>query len=160
MTFQDKLDILAAVDGEARVEIGVEILSRCDESLNLKKRIGDKVDQNLSRRQREYLLMQQLQAIRQELEELAAKDGAVVGGPKIGGAGRKGLSAGGGDEEEEDEVDDMAELEKAVKAKSWTEESRKVAMKELKRLKKSPPQGAEHGVIRESMLRVASLPFR
>ncbi|KAM0786096.1 hypothetical protein ACM66B_006907 [Microbotryomycetes sp. NB124-2] len=167
LTFEDKLAVLAAADGTERVQIGIEIITRCDEALNLKKRIGDKVDQNLSRRQREYVLMQQLQAIRQELEELAKQDNAANG---RGAAGVKGGSSGGpgrrkmlpsGDEDDDDEGagDDMAELEKAIKAKDWTEESKKVAWREFKRLKKSPPQGAEHGVIRNYLDWLLAMPW-
>lgn len=150
LTFSDKLTILSLVDPEKRVEHAIEVLGRVNEGLGLKKRIGERVDQSLSRKQREFVLLQQLAAIRQELEELAAKDG---GGSALGGAagralGGKKVVGGGGEDEDEDEGDDMVELEKAIKAKSWTEESRKVALRELKRLKKSPPQGAEHGVIR------------
>jgi ATP-dependent Lon protease len=152
LTLEDKLAVLAAVNGEERVKLGIEILSRCDETIALKKRIEGKVGDAMTRRQREFLLMQQLQAIRQELEELSKQEGSGI--KIVGGNGRKsGPGANGpagGDEEEEGEVDDMAELEKAIKAKKWTPEARKVVSREFKRLKKSPPQGAEHGVIRES----------
>lgn len=153
LTLDDKLAILAAVNGEDRVKLGIEILTRCDETIALKKRIEGKVGDAMTRRQREFLLLQQLQAIRQELEELSKQEGSgikIVGGTgRKSGPGASGPASIGGEDEEEGEVDDMAELEKAVKAKQWTPESRKVAMRELKRLKKSPPQGAEHGVIRE-----------
>lgn len=151
LRFEDKLALLAAVDPVERVELGIEILGKVEEGLRLKKRIGDKVEASLGRRQREYLLLQQLNAIKQELEELAAKDGA---GGMVGKAGGQKKPSAGGDED--DEEDDLAELEKKVKEKNWTEEARKVAMKELKRLKKSPPQGAEHGVIRELALASAA----
>ncbi|KAK4048448.1 hypothetical protein OIV83_004794 [Microbotryomycetes sp. JL201] len=163
LTFEDKLAVLAAADGTERVQLGIEIITRCDEALNLKKRIGDKVDQNLSRRQREYVLMQQLQAIRQELEELAKADGAAngkAGTRSASGTGRrKALPSGDEDEDDEGGVDDMQELEKAIKAKDWTEESKKVAWREFKRLKKSPPQGAEHGVIRNYLDWLLAIPW-
>lgn len=158
LNFGDKLTILAAVDGESRVKLGIEILSRCGEAMNMKKRIEGKVGDAMTRRQREFLLLQQLQAIRQELEELSKQEGSGI--KIVGGTGGKKGSVGGGpagagaDDDEEGEVDDMAELEKAVKAKKWTGESGKVAKREMKRLKKSPPQGAEHGVIRESRARL------
>ncbi|KAL8291400.1 hypothetical protein RQP46_002378 [Phenoliferia psychrophenolica] len=153
LEFKDKLALLAAVDPAERVELGTEIFGRAGEGLNLKKSIASKVDASLSRRQREFLLLQQLAAIRQELEELAAKDGGSAPG---GAAGRKQVKGG---EEEEEEEDDLAEVERKVKEKSWTEESRKVATRELKRLKKSPPQGAEHGVIRNYIDWLLAIPW-
>lgn len=153
--FSDKLAILAAIDPAERVELGTEVFGRVGEGLNLKKSIASKVDASLSRRQREFLLLQQLAAIRQELEELAAKDGgSVTGGGFRAGGPKKAIQ-----NEEDDEEDDMAEVERKVKAKNWTEESRKVAVRELKRLKKSPPQGAEHGVIRNYIDWLLAIPW-
>lgn len=149
VTFEDRLSILEASNLDERVKLAVELLSKANESLGLQKRIGEKVDENVSRRQREYLLLQQLAAIRSELEDLAKKDPKSPLNRVIKGGGGPGKSGVDGEEEEEEE-DEISELEKAVKAKNWSEESGKVARKELKRLKKSPPQGAEHGVIRES----------
>ena len=150
--FKDKLAILAAIDPSERVELGTEVFGRSGEGLNLKKSIAKKVDASLSRRQREFLLLQQLAAIRQELEELAVKDGAVPGGPLRKGAKKD-------QEDDEEEEDELAEVERKVKEKSWTEESRKVATRELKRLKKSPPQGAEHGVIRNYIDWLLAMPW-
>ncbi|KDE02405.1 hypothetical protein, variant [Microbotryum lychnidis-dioicae p1A1 Lamole] len=166
LLFSDRLAILSTLGGDDRVAQAIEILGRVDESLNLKKRIGDKVDQNTSRRQREYLLMQQLIAIRQELKELAANDvknGRASSSPLSrlrGGPGDKKKSpVDDDDDDEENEENETAELEKKIKAKAWTEESRKVVIREFKRLKKSPPQGAEHGVIRNYVEWLLALPW-
>ncbi|SGY12110.1 BQ5605_C011g06392 [Microbotryum silenes-dioicae] len=166
LLFSDRLAILSTLGGDDRVAQAIEILGRVDESLNLKKRIGDKVDQNTSRRQREYLLMQQLIAIRQELKELAANDvknGRASSSPLSrlrGGPGDKKKSpVDDEDDDEENEENETAELEKKIKAKAWTEESRKVVIREFKRLKKSPPQGAEHGVIRNYVEWLLALPW-
>jgi hypothetical protein len=69
-------------------------------------------------------------------------------------ANGSGGGGGGEDEndEEDDEEDDVAILTRAIRAKEWTKESKKVAMRELKKLKKTNAQGGEYGVIRESFL--------
>ncbi|KAK4702334.1 hypothetical protein P7C70_g3892, partial [Phenoliferia sp. Uapishka_3] len=154
--FKDKLAILAANESGERVGLGIEIFGRTGEGLSLKERIREKVDKSLSRRQKEFLLLQQLQAIRQELEEMAGKEGRPS--PFTSSKGIKTIK-GGGEEGEEEEEDDMAELERRIKEKRWTEESRKVVMKEMKRLKKSPPQGAEHGVIRNYVDWLLAIPW-
>ncbi|BGP15798.1 hypothetical protein JCM10213_005720 [Rhodosporidiobolus nylandii] len=163
VTFADKLLILSLVDPVQRVEKGIEIFSRADEALKLSKRIDERVDKNVQRRQREFALMQQLLAIRAELDELAAEKGTAAGVPvpTKGRRTRRPASGppalvGGGDDEDED---DLAELEKKIEAKAFSEEAKKVAVKELKRLKKSPPQGAEHGVIRNYLETLLSLPW-
>lgn len=154
LTLTDKLHILSTNDSYERIEKGVELFGRLIETLDLKRRIGERVGQTINRRQREFLLLQQLEAIKSELDDLAGK--SVGGSAKSGGnkgsslpVRRGGLASNkAGAEEEEEEEDDLDHLENQMKAKLWTEESRRVAFKELKRLKKSPPQGAEFGVIR------------
>lgn len=162
VSFLDKLVILATHEPTQRVKNGLAILDRVQEGFKLKKQIGDKVDATLSRRQREFLLLAQLQAITTELEALAAKDGAagttgILGPRRPARSSKHPQPAPAGEEEDDD--DDMAELEKKVREKVWTEESRKVAFKELKRLKKSPPQGSEHGVIRNYLDWLIALPW-
>lgn len=139
LTFEDKLAILEAHDPTERVERAIEILNRVEEGLRLKKRIGDRVDASVSRRQREYLLMQQLKAISDELKDLSKDDPPST----VSNGGRKALA-----EPEEEEEDDLQELERKIKAKVFSPESKKVALREMKRLKSMPPHGAEFGVIR------------
>lgn len=165
LTHSDKLFLLSLVEPVARVRAAVEIVTRVTEALKLSSRIDERVGKSLARRQREHVLLQQLLAIRQELEELAAEDGrappaAGRGSGQAAGkgqvrrklpSGRAGGSGQAGASEDDEDEDDLAELEKKIEAKSFSDEARKIAVRELKRLKKTPPQGAEHGVIRSSL---------
>ncbi|KAI5481103.1 serine-type endopeptidase [Pseudohyphozyma bogoriensis] len=160
LTFNDKLDILQLTDPAERIKRATEILTKVNQTFSVQKSIGEKVDASLGRRQREFLLLQQLQAIRTELEELAANDpSSPLRGKLPPSKGAPGLPRSAQEEEEEDEDDDMSELDKKIKAKVWTEEAGKAAKKEFKRLKKTPPQGAEYGVIRNYLDWLLSMPW-
>lgn len=135
--YNDKLSVLLTIDGIQRVNLGIELFTTAATRISLSKKIGDKVEKNVSNRQREFLLLQQLKAIKEELEDIAkGDDGALLSRIRSGG--------GKVDSEElDDSEDDLVELAKKIKEKNWSPEAKKVAQKEMKRLKKSPPQGAE-----------------
>lgn len=172
LTHADKLLMLSLVSARPRLDKAISILSRAKEGL----RVRDRIDQSVARRQREFVLLQQLLAIRSELDQLAKEGGAGTGGSGNGGGGkgpgggtianrrkgpvapmRKGAgrpASGNGrgaaeEDDEEDEEDELADLERKIEAKQFSDEAKRVAVRELKRLKKTPPQGAEHSVIRE-----------
>lgn len=181
LTHADKLLILSLVSAPLRLEKAISILSRAREGLSTR----DRIDQTVARRQREFALLQQLLAIRTELDQLAKESGRGGGGGSAGAGGqsrglpslpgngskaitsrkkgavpsRKGRAGGGGfaaddgaADDDDEEEDEMAELERKVEAKHFSDEARRVAHREMKRLKKTPPQGAEHGVIRAFFL--------
>ena len=165
LTHADKVALLGVLPAPQRIDKGLEVLGRADEALKLAGRIEGRVEEGQKRRQREWALLQQLMAIRQELEQLAKEEGrpsplSIVGsgaagskGPGgVSAAGRKGLGAPAAASDADEDEDDLAELERRVAAKSFSPEAKRVAERELKRLKKTPPQGAEHGVIRASLL--------
>ncbi|GAA5990502.1 hypothetical protein JCM10908_007402 [Rhodotorula pacifica] len=170
LTTADKLLILSLVSAPLRLEKAIAILSRAREGLSTR----DRIDQSVARRQREFALLQQLLAIRSELDQLAKEGGgggagssppggskAITlrnGNKKAGGSqGRR--SRAGEEAEDEDEEDEMAELERKIDAKRFSDEARKVALREMKRLKKTPPQGAEHGVIRTYLETLLAIPW-
>ncbi|GAA5969349.1 hypothetical protein JCM21900_002819 [Sporobolomyces salmonicolor] len=165
ITHSDKCAILAVASSVDRVEKGVEILGRANESLKLAKRITERVDKTLNRRQREYVLMQQLLAIKQELDDLSAQDTSSTGRMPVklgGGTARRTklpVEKGMRPVVEDEEEDEVAELEKKVNEKAFSDEARTVALRELKRLKKTPQQGAEYGVIRNYLDTLLSLPW-
>lgn len=172
LTHADKLLILSLVSPSLRLEKAISILSRAREGLSTR----DRIDQTVARRQREFALLQQLLAIRTELDQLAKESGRGGGNAQTKGSSssslpgtgskaitsrkkgvapsRKGRAGGGfaaddgAADDDDEEEDEMAELERKVEAKQFSDEARRVAHREMKRLKKTPPQGAEHGVIR------------
>ncbi|BGP51492.1 hypothetical protein JCM10450v2_007438 [Rhodotorula kratochvilovae] len=168
LTHADKLALLGTLPAAERVQRALEALGRADEALQLAGRIEGRVEEGQKRRQREWALLQQLMAIRQELEQLAKEEGRPSPLP-LSGVGRRGLPAPSGGKkalggaapqgEEADDEDDLAELERRVAAKAFSAEAKRVAEKELKRLKKTPPQGAEHGVIRNYIDTLLSVPW-
>jgi ATP-dependent Lon protease len=125
----EKQDVLETFDLKTRVRKVLQFLSRQLEVLKVRERINTQVQEEMGRNQREYVLRQQLKAIKEELGE---------------------LDDGGGD------LDEFAE--KITKAK-MPEEAEKVAKKQLDRLKGMQPSSAEYTVTRTYLEWLVELPW-
>ncbi len=97
--------------------------------LELRRQISSKVETEMSKQQREYMLRQQMQAIQQELGEKSP---------------------------EKAEVDD---LRRQVAEAELPDEVRKEAERELTRLERLPPAAPDHQVIRSYLELVLELPW-
>ena len=122
-------DLLATLDVRARLEKLIAILGREIEMLELGHKIQSQVQTELNKNQREYYLRQQLKAIQKELGEGDAR------------------------------TSEVEEIEKKIEEAKMSPEARKVADKELERLKMIPPESAEHTVVRTYLDWLVSLPW-
>jgi ATP-dependent Lon protease len=125
----EKQDVLETFDLKTRTRKVLQFLSRQLEVLKVRERINTQVQEEMGRNQREYVLRQQLKAIKEELGE---------------------LDDGGGD------LDEFAE--KITKAK-MPEEAEKVARKQLDRLKGMQPSSAEYTVTRTYLEWLVEIPW-
>ena len=125
----EKQDVLETFDLKTRTRKVLQFLSRQLEVLKVRERINTQVQEEMGRNQREYVLRQQLKAIKEELGE---------------------LDDGGGD------LDEFGE--KITKAK-MPEEAEKVAKKQLDRLKSMQPSSAEYTVTRTYLEWLVELPW-
>jgi ATP-dependent Lon protease len=125
----EKQDVLETFDLKTRTRKVLQFLSRQLEVLKVRERINTQVQEEMGRNQREYVLRQQLKAIKEELGE---------------------LDDGGGD------LDEFGE--KITKAK-MPEEAEKVARKQLDRLKGMQPSSAEYTVTRTYLEWLVELPW-
>ena len=125
----EKQDVLETFDIKTRTRKVLQFLSRQLEVLKVRERINTQVQEEMGRNQREYVLRQQLKAIKEELGE---------------------LDDGGGD------LDEFGE--KILKAK-MPEEAEKVAKKQLDRLKGMQPSSAEYTVTRTYLEWLVELPW-
>ena len=126
---EEAQDLLATLDVRGRLEKLISILSREIEMLELGHKIQSQVQTELNKNQREYYLRQQLKAIQKELGEGDARSSEVE------------------------------EIEKKIEEAKMSPEARKVADKELERLKMIPPESAEHTVVRTYLDWLVSLPW-
>jgi ATP-dependent Lon protease len=125
----EKQDVLETFDLKGRTRKVLQFLSRQLEVLKVRERINTQVQEEMGRNQREYVLRQQLKAIKEELGE---------------------LDDGGGD------LDEFGE--KITKAK-MPEEAEKAARKQLERLKGMQPSSAEYTVTRTYLEWLVELPW-
>ena len=121
--------LLATLDVRRRMERLTELLMRERESLSVGEQIKSQVQEKIAGTQREYVLREQLKAIKQEL---------------------------GDDKGEEAELD---ELRDRLDEAGLPEEARKEADRELRRLQHVPPGSPEHSVIRTYLDWLAQLPW-
>ena len=113
----------------AKLEKLVEKLSREKEMLSIGHKIKDQVREKMTQSQREYVLRQQLEAIRKELGE---------------------------NDEQTSEADDYALRLEQI---DLPEEARKEARRELERLQNMSPQSAEYPMIKNYLDWLIALPW-
>lgn len=113
------------IDVGERLRIVMGFLEREREILS----IGQKAQEEMSRTQREYILRQQLEAIRRELGET------------------------------DEQAAEIAELRRRLEEAQLPEEPRVEAERELKRLERMPPGAAEAGMVRTYLDWLIGLPW-
>ena len=124
-----KQQILEAHHVGIRLRLVLDQLSKETEAIQIETEIKQKVQNEMGRTQREYMLRQQLDAIRKELGE---------------------------SEDDEEEVDRLrAEVDEA----GMPEEAHKQATRELERFAQTPSAAAEHAVIRNYLEWMVALPW-
>ncbi|MEZ4359995.1 MAG: endopeptidase La [Kofleriaceae bacterium] len=125
----EKQDVLETFDLKTRTRKVLQFLSRQLEVLKVRERINTQVQEEMGRNQREYVLRQQLKAIKEELGELD--------------------DAGG----------DLDEFSEKITKSRMPEEAEKVARKQLDRLKGMQPSSAEYTVTRTYLEWLVELPW-
>src|SRR5215218_7341727 len=129
MRGEEKQGLLEEVDVARRLRRLVEILARELEVISIGSEIQSQVQSEIDKGQREFVLRQQLEAIRKELGEF------------------------------DESAAEANELRDQLDAIALPEEVRRQVDRELKRLENLPPQAAEHGIIRTYLEWIASLPW-
>jgi ATP-dependent Lon protease len=126
---EEKQGLLEETDVVERLRRLVQILARELEVISIGSEIQNQVQSELDKSQREYVLRQQLEAIRKELGEF------------------------------DESAAEASELRQQLDAIALGDEVRRQVDRELKRLEQLPPQAAEHAVIRTYLEWIASLPW-
>jgi ATP-dependent Lon protease len=126
---EEKQGLLEEADVARRLRRLVDILARELEVISIGSEIQSQVQSEIDKSQREFVLRQQLEAIRKELGEF------------------------------DESAAEASELREQLDAIALPEEVRRQVDRELKRLESLPPQAAEHGIIRTYLEWMASLPW-
>jgi ATP-dependent Lon protease len=129
LDLETKQHLLEEVDVAARLRSVLEQIRRARESLQVESEIRDKVQSEMGKTQRDYMLRQQLDQIRRELGET------------------------------EDVENEVEQLRERIEAAGLPEEASKQAQRELERLAQTPAAAAEHSVIRTYLEWMADLPW-
>src|SRR2546425_4893703 len=125
----EKQDVLETFDLKARMRTVLQFLSRQLEVLKVREKINTQVQEEMGRNQREYVLRQQLKAIKEELGELDESGG------------------------------DLEEFKEKITEAKMSAEVEKVAMKQYERLKVMQPSSAEYTVTRTYLEWLVELPW-
>src|SRR5919197_4647324 len=131
LSFERKVEVLETLDVTERLEKVLRWARDVLAEQELKDRIRKDVSEGLEKTQREFILRQQLAAIRKELGEADDGEGLIEGYRKR-----------------------LEELGAGV-----PEESRKAIEREIDRLERTPEQNPEHGWIRTWLDTVTELPW-
>jgi ATP-dependent Lon protease len=124
-----KQAFLEELDVVARLRRARDELRRANEAVKIESEIREKVQSEMGRTQRDYMLRQQLEHIRRELGET------------------------------QDEETELEKLRERIEAAGLPEDAHAQALRELERLEQTPAAAAEHGVIRNYLEWIADLPW-
>ena len=122
--------VLDAVDVQQRLEIALELVMQELEFAQLGARIQEEIRQKAEKAQKEYFLREQMKIIRRELGE-----------------------------ETDARVAEISRLEKAIDKAQLPEQARKKASEDLTRLKMTPVESPEYGLLRNALDWLSALPW-
>ncbi len=129
ITLKEKQDILETIDVKKRLEKVTVFLNRQLEILELGNKIQAQLKSEMSKKEREYYLREQLKAIQKELGE------------------------------KDEKTAEIEELREKLKMANLPEQANKAAERELDRLSVMPPQAAEYSVSRTYLDWLVELPW-
>ena len=131
LSTEREMEALGELDVRARLRLVSDLLTQAQATVDVKRKIEADVRKELGKGQREAILREQLRAIRKELgEEEGGEDG------------------------------EFGELRKRLQNAGLSEEAKKVADRELRRLESVSAQSPEHNVIRTYLECIADLPWK
>ncbi|OAY24494.1 lon protease homolog 2, peroxisomal isoform X1 [Manihot esculenta] len=130
MNFEEQLSMLDSVDLKVRLSKATELVDRHLQSIRVAEKISQKVEGQLSKSQKEFLLRQQMRAIKEELGD------------------------------NDDDEDDVAALERKMQSAGMPSNIWKHAQRELRRLKKMQPQQPGYNSSRVYLELLADLPWQ
>ncbi|KAF3631731.1 Lon protease -like protein 2, peroxisomal [Capsicum annuum] len=129
ISFEEQLSMLDSVDVKVRLSKATELVDRHLQSIRVAEKITQKVEGQLSKSQKEFLLRQQMKAIKEELGD------------------------------NDDEEDDLVALERKMQGAGMPASIWKHALRELRRLKKMQPQQPGYNSSRVYLELLADLPW-
>ncbi len=126
---EEKAQLLETVDAKERIRKVLRLLTRQLEILKMRERINSQIKEEMGKNQREYVLRQQLKAIKEELGEDDGDQGDLDG------------------------------LEERIAKAHLPSEAEQVAKKQLKRLRNMQVGSAEYTVVRTYLDWILDLPW-
>lgn len=126
---EEKAQLIETVDAKERIRKVLRLLTRQLEVLKMRDRINSQIKEEMGKNQREYVLRQQLKAIKEELGE------------------------------DEGDQGDLDGLEERIAKVSLPPEAETVAKKQLKRLRSMQVGSAEYTVVRTYLDWIVDLPW-
>jgi ATP-dependent Lon protease len=124
-----KQQLLEELHVPTRLKIVLDEIARERDAMKVESEIREKVQSDIGKTQRDYMLRQQLETIRQELGEA------------------------------EDSESEIERLRERIEAAGMPEEAHEQAVREIDRLVQMPTAAAEHGVIRNYLEWMVDLPW-
>ncbi|MEZ4405973.1 MAG: endopeptidase La [Polyangiales bacterium] len=126
---EEKAQLMATVDVKERIRQVLKLLTRQLEILKMRERINSQIKEEMGKNQREYVLRQQLKAIKEELGE------------------------------DEGDQGDLDGLEERIAKATLPNEAEQVARKQLRRLRSMQVGSAEYTVVRTYLDWILDLPW-
>src|SRR5512143_115098 len=126
---EEKAQLLETVDAKERIRKVLRLLTRQLEILKMRERINSQIKEEMGKNQREYVLRQQLKAIKEELGE------------------------------DEGDQSDLDGLEDRISKANLPTEAEQVAKKQIKRLRNMQVGSAEYTVVRTYLDWILDLPW-
>ncbi|RWR80580.1 lon protease 2, peroxisomal-like protein [Cinnamomum micranthum f. kanehirae] len=130
ISFEEQLSMLDSVDLKVRLSKATELVDRHLQSIRVAEKITQKVEGQLSKSQKEFLLRQQMRAIKEELGD------------------------------NDDDEDDIVALERKMQSAGMPPNVWKHAQRELRRLRKMQPQQPGYSSSRVYLELLADLPWQ